>query len=44
LKKSAFHPEIKAQVTVAEMVERMAGHGPNHLQQIERLKKEAGKH
>jgi DinB superfamily len=44
LKKSAFHPEVKAQVRVAEMVERMAGHGPNHLQQIERLKKEAGKH
>jgi len=41
LSKSAFHPEIKAAVTVAEMVERMAGHGPNHLAQIERLKKEA---
>jgi len=43
LKKSAFHPEIKAAVTVAEMVERMSGHGPNHLAQIERLKKEAAK-
>jgi hypothetical protein len=41
LQKSAFHPELKAAVTVAEMVERMAGHGANHLQQIERIKKEA---
>jgi hypothetical protein len=44
LKKSAFHPELKAAVTVADMVERMAEHGPNHLSQIERLKKEAVKH
>lgn len=43
LKKSAFHPELKAQVTVAEMVEKMAVHGPNHLQHIERLKKDAAK-
>jgi len=42
LSKSAFHPEIKAPVTVGEMVERMGGHGSNHLQQIERLKKQAG--
>jgi hypothetical protein len=41
LEKSAFHPEIKAQVTVARMVEQMAGHGTNHLAQIGRLKKEA---
>jgi len=41
LDKSAYHPELKGNVTVAEMVERMAGHGPNHLAQIERLKKEA---
>jgi len=41
LQKSAFHPEIKAAVTIAEMIERMAGHGSNHLAQIERLKKEA---
>jgi len=40
LQKSAFHPEIKAAVTVAEMIERMASHGSNHLQQIDRLKKE----
>ena len=41
LEKSAFHPELKAAVTVAEMIERLAGHGPNHGAQIERLKKEA---
>ena len=43
LKKSAFHPELKASITVAEMVKRMAAHGPNHLAQIERLKKEGSK-
>jgi hypothetical protein len=43
LEKSAFHPEAQGPVTVATLVERMSGHGANHLQQIERLKKEAGK-
>src|SRR6266849_5758979 len=43
LEKSAYHPELKKDVTVAEYVEKMGGHGANHLQQIERLKKEAGK-
>ena len=43
LEKSAFHPEYKQEVTVAVMVERLGGHGANHLQQIERLKKEAAK-
>jgi hypothetical protein len=44
LAKSAFHPELKKPLTVAEMVERMAAHGPNHLAQIERLKMQgAGK-
>jgi len=41
LEKSAFHPELNRNVTVAEMIERMAGHGPNHQEQIERLKKQA---
>lgn len=41
LEKSAYHPEIKRDVTVAEIVEQMAGHGLNHLEQIERLKKQA---
>jgi hypothetical protein len=41
LEKSAYHPELKRDVTVAEYLEKMAGHGANHLQQIERLKKGA---
>jgi hypothetical protein len=41
LEKSAQHPERKRPVTVAEYVGMMSGHGPNHLAQIERLKKEA---
>jgi hypothetical protein len=40
LSKSAFHPEIQRYVTVADLVERMGGHGAAHLQQIERLKAE----
>jgi uncharacterized damage-inducible protein DinB len=43
LKKSAFHPEIKAPITVADLIERMAEHGTNHLAQIEGPKKEAAK-
>jgi len=43
LEKSAFHPEYQQAVTVATLVEKMAGHGTNHLQQIERLKREATK-
>ena len=42
LKKSAYHPELEKEFTVAEMVERMGTHGEGHLAQIERLKKEAG--
>jgi len=41
LEKSAFHPELKRPLTVADLVERIAAHGKNHLAQIERLKKEA---
>jgi hypothetical protein len=41
LEKSAYHPELKRDVTVADYVEKMATHGANHLQQIERLKKQA---
>ena len=40
--KSAFHPELQRDVTVAELVERMSGHGAGHLQQIEKLKRQAG--
>jgi hypothetical protein len=39
LEKSAYHPELKHDVTVAEYVERIGTHGANHLAQIERLKK-----
>jgi hypothetical protein len=38
LAKSAFHPEMQREMTVAELIERMGGHGAAHLQQIERLK------
>jgi DinB superfamily len=41
--KSAFHPEMQRETTVAELVERMGGHGAAHLQQIERLKAAASK-
>jgi len=40
LGKSAYHPELKHDVTLSEYVEKMATHGANHLQQIERLKKQ----
>src|SRR5207248_7442296 len=40
LEKTAFHPELQKNVTVAEYVDRIGTHGANHLQQIERLKKE----
>lgn len=40
--KSAFHPEMQRETTVAELVERMGGHGAAHLQQIEKLKAAAG--
>jgi len=41
LDKSAYHPELQHNVTLAEYVEKMGTHGANHLQQIERLKREA---
>ena len=41
LQKSARHPELDHRVTVADYVMMMSKHGPNHLEQIERLKKEA---
>jgi hypothetical protein len=43
LKNSARHPEKDHPVTVADYVQMMSKHGPNHLEQIERLKKAAGK-
>lgn len=44
LEKSAYHPELKKDVALAEYIGKMGGHGANHLQQIERLKKESTKH
>jgi hypothetical protein len=41
LTKSAFHPEMQREMTVAEIVERIGVHGANHLAQIEKLKKMA---
>ena len=41
LGKSAYHPETKQDFTVAQLIERMGAHGANHLEQIERLKREA---
>jgi len=41
LEKSAHHPELKRNVTVAEYLGMLSKHGANHLAQIERLKKEA---
>ncbi|MGA7687418.1 MAG: DinB family protein [Terriglobales bacterium] len=40
--KSAYHPELQRQVSVAELVERIGEHGAGHLAQIEKLKKMAG--
>lgn len=42
LSKSAYHPEMQRDMTVAEIVERIGVHGSNHLAQIEKLKKVAG--
>ncbi|MGZ4897958.1 MAG: hypothetical protein ACXV9O_16030, partial [Candidatus Angelobacter sp.] len=41
--KSAFHPELQRELTVADLVEMMGGHGAAHLQQIEKLKAAASK-
>jgi hypothetical protein len=41
LQKSPRHPELGHRVTVDDYVKMMSKHGPNHLEQIERLKKEA---
>lgn len=41
LSRSAYHPEQQANVDLEDMVQRLAGHDTNHLEQIERLKKEA---
>jgi hypothetical protein len=43
LKKSAYHPERKAHMTVEELVLRLADHDTNHIAQIEDLKQKASK-
>lgn len=43
LRKSAYHPEKKADVTVEELVQRIVRHDANHLAQIENLKRQAPK-
>jgi hypothetical protein len=43
LAKSAYHPETKQDFTVAQLIERMGTHGASHLEQVEKLKKEAAK-
>jgi len=43
LEKAAFHPELQRNFTVAELLGTIGTHGANHLEQIERLKKEAGR-
>ncbi|MBV8477404.1 MAG: DinB family protein [Acidobacteria bacterium] len=44
LKKSAYHPERRAEVTVEELVARLAQHDANHIAQIARLKQQASAH
>ena len=39
LTKSGFHPERNKQVALEEMIRYWVAHGPNHLAQIEKLKK-----
>ncbi len=39
--KAAYHPELKRDVTLEEMVLKLDQHSTSHLDQIEKLKKEA---
>lgn len=41
LKKGAYHPELKRDISLEEMVLKLDGHSSSHLQQIEKLKKAA---
>jgi hypothetical protein len=43
LERSAFHPEYNRPFSLGELLGQMVKHDPNHLEQIERLKKQAGK-
>lgn len=43
LKRGAFHPEIQRELTLEELLGRIAKHGSSHLEQIEKLKKQAAR-
>jgi DinB superfamily len=43
LKRSAYHPEREAYLTVEELVQKLAIHDTNHIAQIERLKQQISK-
>jgi len=43
LKKSAYHPEKKSDVTVGDLVQTIVAHDANHLAQIEALKQQASR-
>jgi hypothetical protein len=41
LNKSAYHPELKRDVHLSEMVEKLDSHTQNHLRQIETIKRKS---
>jgi hypothetical protein len=41
LEKSAFHPELKREWRLAEIIEKLDTHSAQHLEQIESLKRQA---
>jgi hypothetical protein len=41
LNKSAYHPELKRDVQLSEMVEKLDSHTQNHLRQIETIKRKS---
>jgi len=43
LKRGAFHPELQREFTLEELLGRLGKHGSSHLEQIEKLKKQAAK-
>jgi DinB superfamily len=40
LTRAAYHPELKREILLGEIVEKLDTHTENHLRQIEKLKKE----
>jgi len=43
LKRGAFHPELQREFTLEELLGRLGKHGSSHLEQIDKLKKQAAK-